>query len=163
MFDDEVRAFLHSGCALIIATVAEDGAPHAGRCWGLDVLSDATADGDEEVRVRVLVDAEDPATIEHVAAGGLVAVTATSVVTMRSLQLKGRSLGVDPATEEDVARGARYCAEFFRDIERTDDTPRPIIESLEPVGYVSFTASIDQVFDQTPGPLAGAAIDGRSR
>ena len=38
MFDPETRAFLESGCGLLVGTVGADGEPHAGRGWGMDVL-----------------------------------------------------------------------------------------------------------------------------
>jgi hypothetical protein len=155
VFDQETRAFLESGCALIVGTVSADGEPHAGRAWGLDVL----VPGDRP-QVRVLLDAGDPPTIEHAAAGGAIAITAASVRTLRSVQLKGRSLGVAVAATGDEARAQRFIDAFFADIEETDGTDPALLERFVPIGYVACSVEVHERFDQTPGPGAGARMGG---
>lgn len=156
VFETETRAFFESGCALLVGTVSADGEPHAGRAWGLDVVSEAP------LRVRVLLDVEDVATVEHAAAGGAIAVTATSVRTLHSVQLKGRATSVE-VEAGDADRAARYIAEFFHDIQDTDGTASDLLDRFVPIGYVGCTVEVDERFDQTPGPAAGAAIGRTSR
>jgi hypothetical protein len=151
VFDIETTAFLESGCALLVGTVSPLGEPHAGRAWGLDVLSD------EPLRVRVLLDVEDVTTVEHAASGGAIAVTATSVRTLHSVQLKGRVISVE-ADADDTSRAGRYIAEFFHDIQETDGTKKDLLDRFVPLGYVGCTVEVEERFDQTPGPAAGAAI-----
>jgi hypothetical protein len=151
VFEIDTTAFLESGCALLVGTVSPDGEPHAGRAWGLDVLSD------EPLRVRVLLDVEDVTTVEHAAAGGAISVTATSVRTLHSVQLKGRARGVE-LDAGDASRAERYIAEFFHDIQETDGTTRDLLDRFVPIGYVGCTVEVAERFDQTPGPAAGAAI-----
>ena len=153
MFDEERTAFLEGGCALILATVLPDGEPHAGRGWGLTVLPD---DG----HVRLLLDAEDLATVDQAAGRGAIAITGASVRTLRAVQLKGRALAVEAASGEDVARAERYCDAFFGDIVDTDGIDRTVVERMTPVGYVACTVAVEQLFDQTPGPGAGARLPG---
>ena len=98
MLEPETAAFLETGCALIVGTVATDGEPLAARGWGLTVLDPS------RVTVRLLLDVADITTIEHLAAGGAVAVTSADVRTLRSVQMKGRARGVEIATGEDAAR-----------------------------------------------------------
>jgi hypothetical protein len=148
--DDATKTFLEAGSALIIGTVGPDGAPFAGRGWGLDVL-----DGD---RVRLLLDASDEGTIANVAAGRAIAVTAADVRTLRSMQLKGRALGLDETTAADRERWDRYREEFFTDILETDGTPRELTDRFAPDDVVACTIEVDELFDQTPGPGAGARI-----
>lgn len=155
MFDPATREFLESGCALIVATVGDDGAPHAGRLWGLDVITD---DGPPTL-VRLLLDADDLATIEHAAGAGRIAVTATSVRTLDSLQLKGWARSLEPATGADDARARRYIDAFFTDIRETDGTSAELLERFEPRGYVACVMEVQERFDQTPGPAAGARIE----
>ncbi len=152
MFEPEMVAFLHSGCSTIIGTVGPDGEPHAGRAWGLDVL--ALGEG----MARVLIDADDDRTVQHLTDLGSVAVTAANVPTLRSVQLKGRSLGVEPALDADVERAERFCDAFFTDIEQTDGTERGLLVRLVPAQFAVCTMQIDEVFDQTPGPGAGAPL-----
>ena len=153
MFDTEITAFLESGCALIVGTVAADGAPHAGRAWGLDVI-----DPGDPPSVRVLLDADDTATIEHAGRGGAIAVTAASVRTLRSVQLKGRSLGLEVATPADAERARRFTDQFFTDIHETDGTDLAMLEQIVPSGYVACTLEVHGHFDQTPGPAAGSPV-----
>jgi hypothetical protein len=149
--------FLQSGCSTLVGTVGPDGDPHAGRAWGLDVL-DADAG-----RVRVLIDADDEPTVRHLSGHGLVALTEANVPTLRSLQLQGRSLGVEPATDADGRRARRFCDDFFGDVEQTDGTERGLLERLVPDRYSACLVQIEEVFDQTPGPDAGRAIHREDR
>jgi hypothetical protein len=150
VLDADKAAFLQGGCALIVATVSPDGEPYATRGWGLTLLPDDA--------VRLLLAADDAVTIGLAAAGGALAVTAADVRTLRSVQLKGQAVGVEPAATDDTARAARYCDAFFTDIEETDGTPRAQCDRLMPAGYVACTIAVDAVFDQTPGPGAGASL-----
>jgi hypothetical protein len=152
MIDAAMRTFLESGCALLVGTADPDGRPHGGRAWGLEVLSD------QPLTVRLLVDGRDEVTLANLAAGGAVAVTATSVRTLVSTQLKGHSEGLEVATELDAERVDRYCAAFFGDIEETDGTPRSTVERLRPATFATATIVVAQLFDQTPGPAAGAPV-----
>lgn len=151
MFDDAMTAFLEGGCALLVGTVDPDGAPHASRAWGLRVVAGGP-------RVRLLVAAEDHATRANLDDGGRVAITATDVPTLYSVQLKGRALGVEPTTEEDEAQAERFRELFYADIVETDGTPRQLLERLTPVGHLTCIVEVEEVFDQTPGPRAGTAI-----
>jgi hypothetical protein len=154
MFDPETQTFLESGCALIVGTVGSDGAPHAGRGWGLEIL-----DGDPEPRFRLLLDVEDERTLEHLSDGGAIAVTATSVLTLRSIQLKGRASDPEATTPDDHRRARRYIDQFFADAHMVDQTPWNRFEAFLPAGYVACTVEVHERFDQTPGPGAGARIE----
>ena len=144
--------FLHSGCSTIIGTVGADGEPHAGRAWGLDVLSPG------EGRIRVIIDGDDELTVQHLTDLGAVAVTAANVPTLRSVQLKGRSVAVEPAVDADVELAERFCDAFFTDVEQTDGTERGLLVRLVPAHFVVCTMQVDEIFDQTPGPGAGAPL-----
>jgi hypothetical protein len=157
VFDAETVAFLEGGCALIIGTVEPGGKPRSARGWGLTLL-----DG-EARRARLLLDAEDDITIANAAGGGAIAVTAADVLTLRSIQLKGRSVGVEPADDDDEATAEAYYRKLFTDIEQTDGTPWEVAMRMVPVGYVACTLEIEDAFDQTPGPEAGGRIGGTSR
>lgn len=152
MFDDDTTAFLQSGCGLLVGTVAADGAPHAGRAWGLEVVDPAAG------RLRLLLDAADTLTLANVADTGVVAVTAADVRTLRSLQLKGRIVGLAEAEGPDRARAARYCDELWTAVEETDGEPRELLEQLTPAAYRVAVVEATALFDQTPGPAAGAPV-----
>lgn len=147
--DPDLVPFLESGCALVLGSVGPDGRPFASRGWGLDVL-DADAG-----RIRVLVVAD-----ERPAAGTVLAVTGTSVVTLRSMQMKGAVVEIEPTiTDADLDRSARYRDEFLGDIVGSDGTPIELLSRMLPVGpLAAVQVVVDELFDQTPGPGAGASI-----
>ena len=150
--DDETTAFLHSGCALILGTVDPDGEPCAGRGWGLTVT-------DEPGLVRLLVDADDGVTLRNITESAPIAVTAGDIRTLRSIQLKGRVAGAEPARPDDLAKADAYCQAMFTDIHQTDFTPLELLEELRPHRLAACTVQVDDRFDQTPGPGAGARVE----
>lgn len=151
MFDEATREFVEGGCALIVGTVAPDGLPHATRGWGLDVL-------DDRGTVRLLLAADDEVTLQNLAAGGRIAITTADVPTLHSMQLKGRALGTEPATDADRARAGRFVDAFFHDITETEGVPRRLLERLLPEDYVACTVVVEELFNQTPGPAAGVRV-----
>src|SRR3954470_3801059 len=95
-----------------MATVAADGEAHAGRAGGADVIGDG--------HVRVLLDAADTGTIDNLTSTGAVALTATDVPTLRSMQMKGRLVGRRPGAPKAPPRPRRYCDAFFADVLSSD-------------------------------------------
>jgi hypothetical protein len=152
VLDAPMVTFMEAGSALIVGSVALDGAPHAGRGWGLDVLDVAAG------RIRLLVDADDDRSRANLVAGRPVAVTCTDVISLSSMQFKGTSAGLVPSASTDPARVRRYTDAFYRDIQEADRTPRALLERLTPDQVVAFELDIEVVFDQTPGPGAGREV-----
>jgi hypothetical protein len=151
VFQPETTTFLESGCALIVAAVTPDGEPRAARAWGLTVTS---ADGE----CRLLLPADDVVTHDLLRTNGRIAVTGASVRTLRSIQCKGTALAVEPATDLDRERAAAYSDQFLTDVEETDGVPRVLLERMVPDDYVACTLRVEELYDQTPGPGAGAKI-----
>ncbi len=152
MFDSTTIEFFHSGCAVLIGSTDADATPHAGRGWGLTVV-DATAG-----RVRVLADAADEVTLANLRVGSIVAITTASVRTLRSIQLKGRVVSVEAATEVDIAKQQQYTKDFIGDIHETDGEPMEMLTRWSDCGVVPFVIDVDDSFDQTPGPSAGTRM-----
>ena len=155
MFDEGVIEFLHSGCALLVGTLDATGLPNAGRGLGLTVL-DARAG-----RLRLLVDADDAQTIANLQPGALVAVTAASVRTLRSLQMKGHVVLVEPANGADLAKQKQYSDDFIGDIYRVDGDPLEMLKRWVDHRSVACVVDVESSFDQTPGPGAGSQVGGR--
>jgi hypothetical protein len=61
-------------------------------------------------------------------------------------------------TAEDRIRTERYLAEYFDRINQTDGTPVEKIRRMTPREYAAFVMTVDELYDQTPGPQAGAAL-----
>jgi hypothetical protein len=154
MLHEATRVFRNGSRALIVAAVTPDGAPCASRGWGI------TLDTDERT-ARLLLPADDDIVIAALrAAGARIAVTGCEIATLHSAQIKGRALAIEPATEIDERTAADYVDGFAAAIERVDGTPRALVERLVPTTFVACTITIDDVFDQTPGPAAGSPVAG---
>jgi predicted pyridoxine 5'-phosphate oxidase superfamily flavin-nucleotide-binding protein len=151
LIEPEVAALMESGCSLIVGTVDADGVPEATRGFGLRVVRD-------EGTLRVVVAADASITQDNLHNVGRVAVTATDVATLRSTQVKGRTVSVHAVTDADRAVFARYHDEFFTALQETDGTPLDLVVRMLPADIAAFVMTVDEVFDQTPGPAAGARL-----
>ncbi len=154
MFDESTMKLLHSGCALLVGTVDASRRPHGGRAWGLTVVEV------DPVRVRLLVDAADATTLANLQPNALVAITAASVPTLRSVQMKGRVVRTEAADEADEAKRLQYTTDFTNDIHNTDGDPLVVVRHWANRGVVACIVEVDATFDQTPGPSAGAPMSG---
>ena len=146
MLRPDELALLESGVSLIVGTVDGDGAPDATRAWGVR--------GDPD-GLRVLCDEAAGVSVANLRAGGRIAVTGVDVVTLRSIQVKGRALAVEAATADDRAVFREYCDEVVAAISRVQGVPPDLPRRLMPARLLAVTCSVDAVFDQTPGPSAG--------
>ena len=154
LLDASTAAFLETGCGMLVGRATEDGEPVATRGWGCTVLENAP----DQVRLRVLLSLDDERGHSLARPGDQVAVTATSVSTLRSVQVKGAILAVEPGSADDAARCAAYCEDFFGDIHEIDGTPRELTDRLTPSGVVAWVVEAHEAYDQTPGPGAGLPI-----
>jgi hypothetical protein len=139
------------GSALIVGAVDRAGAPWAVRAWGAAVLEDGAA-------LRVYLDADDGAVVPLLTVGAAVAITGGCVRTLASAQVKGRVRVVDELTALDIATRERATELFVRDVNETDHTPRGLVERMVPERFVACTLDVEELYDQTPGPHAGATL-----
>jgi Pyridoxamine 5'-phosphate oxidase len=146
----ETVSFLEGGCSCAVATVDAANEPYGTRGWGVTFVA-----GDD---VRLVLDAADRGAMEDLAATARIAVTAADVLTLRSIQFKGVARSVEPATDGDRERVARYCDAFFGNIVAIDGTPRTLLDRLVPTDFVACTVRVEELYDQTPGPAAGASM-----
>src|SRR5690606_7630371 len=115
-------------------------------------------------RIRIAVAADDPVIVDNLTGGtspagdAFVAVTGADVVTLRSLQLKGRVVAVGPPDDGDRALADQHADVFTRKIEATDGHPREGMLRFLPTDLVMVDIVVDEAFDQTPGPGAGAIL-----
>lgn len=153
----QAAALLHSKYALIVAIVGDEQVPYATRGWGLTVLSDQAG------QVRLVLSADDRRLFSSAAGGRAIAITAADPRTLQAVQFKGRAGVVEPATGQDRAEVARYCDAFFEVVAEVDGTDRRLLERLVPEHFIACPVVIEELYDQTPGPGAGAALPGGSR
>lgn len=145
----ETQRLLQGGSALIVAITGPDGAPHASRGWGCSL----SPDGEQ---IRVLLPADDGVLDRSLVRGAPIACTATDIRTLLSVQAKGRVILVEAATMEDAASSGRYRRDMFDTIHEVDGYAIELLERLVPAGLVAVTVGLEEFFDQTPGPGAGA-------
>ena len=151
MIEGEVAALLQGPCSLIVGTVDASGLPAAARAFGLELL-----DGGE--RVRLVMAATAAPTIANLESTGVIAVTGTDVATFFSVQIKGRSVLVEPCTDAERARSDDYVDGFFQAIHEADGTPVELLEVLRPGERFALVMTVEALFDQTPGPTAGRSL-----
>lgn len=153
MLEQDAIEFIEAGCALIVGTVDSAGAPLATRGWGVDVLDASTG------RLQMLLSAEDTVVNTGLAVGTPIAITGADVPSLRSIQLKGRVVTAPlPPTDADRERSERYREAFFSDIAAADGTDRAVVDRIAPLDVVRVVVAVEELFDQTPGPGAGAAL-----
>ena len=158
MFDADLTAFLESGCSTIVGLLTPSGEPFATRGWGTDVLSAAPP------RLRLLVGEAELRSVGRRPGDGArfaVGVTGANVITLRSVQVKGTAYDLAHPTEADIERSARFCDAFFGDVQSGDAIPRSLMERIVPTDLLVCTIDVEAIYDQTPGPGAGARLSHR--
>jgi predicted pyridoxine 5'-phosphate oxidase superfamily flavin-nucleotide-binding protein len=145
------KDFLESPCSLIVGTVDDDGLPDGTRAWAVDVVDDGR-------RLRVLIATNADATIANLRANGRIAVTATNFVTLDSVQVKGRAEAVEERTAADQIRFDENCARCVGILVEADRAAEDSVWRFIPPGVVACVMTVEEVFDQTPGPAAGTQL-----
>lgn len=145
----DLAAFLDSGVSMLGGSANEDLVPEAFRVWG------ASVDGG---RIRALVSSDAGQTLASLRAGGLICLNISDPLTFRSIQVKGRAIGpAEPPGPADVECMRRYGETFgAAAVER--GIPPLLLESTRPLSVFAVTVEIDELYDQTPGPTAGARL-----
>jgi hypothetical protein len=150
MIEPEVAALFEGPSALVVGTADAAARPEAVRAWGVEVLGDA--------QMRILLAADASVTLANLADNGAIAVTATDVMTNRSIQVKGRASATEPVSAADMALHSAYLDGFFRVVHESDGTAYELMERLRPGPPISLVITVETVFDQTPGPTAGRSL-----
>ncbi len=153
MLTPDLVELLEGGCGLLLGTVGSDGTPHATRAWGVDVVDPPAGS------LHLIVVGDDPTLLEHLSPGSRVALTASDVRTLRSVQLKGSVTRVGPPTDEDRARARDHTAAFFAVVHELDGNPPELLGRIEPREYAVCEFVATEIYDQTPGPRAGVRVE----
>jgi hypothetical protein len=155
-FASELTTMVDSGAGLVVGTVSAAGEPRADRAWAAVVLDE------QGRRVRFVMSADNPAVVGNLETG-TVSLTGAEVVTYQSIQLKGRPVVVEPPTADDLEMARVQTATFFDAVHRVDGNPLESLWRMLPLQMVAVEMIVEETFDQTPGPAAGAVIDGATR
>lgn len=145
------RRYVDTGLSLFVGTVDADGFPATCRAYALRSNDDFSI-----VTVYVPVDISQE-TIANVATTRRVAIGATHPIDHGSIQIKGTTRGVRLA-RADEAELVRTRLEEFGDLLETIGVPRRITRSVAHWPAFAIDVTVEEVFDQTPGPRAGEPI-----
>jgi hypothetical protein len=151
----EAAALLQSPCSLIVGTVDVDGRPEAVRGWSFTLREGGSLG-------RLLLP-DGGKTRHNLAMTKVVAVTGTDIPTNVSAQVKGRAVAVEAESADDRQRREAYTTDFLTLVELADEAPLAMIRRLVPASYFAAVFTIEDAFDQTPGPRAGCSLHEMSR
>jgi hypothetical protein len=151
MIDKQLAAFLQQGLAMYIATRNESLEPHGARVSALEVDDR----GDSVVAFVPAVSAGP--LLDDVKANGQAAIVCAWPPDDRGCQLKGLFVNAHEATEEERPRVVAQW-ERFRDSLEVVGLPRQATDRWVVCPCVAIRVRVAAVFDQTPGPGAGAPL-----
>lgn len=148
---DVLRRFVAGGVSVLVGTVDAEGMPACCRA-----ICVASRDDFESVTVYVPA-ATGQETVANVATTRRVAISCSHPLSHEAIQIKGVSLGVRlaPAGEEPFVRGR--LTELAAVLDQIG-LPRSVASSMNCWPAFAIDVSIEQLFDQTPGPNAGNEI-----
>ena len=152
MLDPEVVGFIHGGVAVGVATRDDDLRPEFARGWGPEVSADGRS-------VTLCVAAPEGSRMRaNLEQNGAVAVGFSPPTIARAVQLKGVATVVGEPDAADLERVERHLRSFVAEAERIGAPPELARRMFVGAGLVAVQFSIDEVFDQTPGPTAGRRL-----
>jgi hypothetical protein len=137
--------------SVLIGTVDADGVPSC--CRGIAL---STKDNFDTVTVYVPA-ATSQETLANVATTRRIAVVCTEPLSHDSVQIKGVTRGVRIAPPEEQAFVVDRL-ESFADALQDFGLPRRLTRSMAHWPAFAIDLSVEQVFEQTPGPKAGNQI-----
>jgi hypothetical protein len=149
--EDEVIELLSRGVATIVATRDGDLRPEIARGWGIRL-----APGRAEATLCVSAPAGSR-TRANLEGNGVIAVTCSLPTTYQTIQLKGRALEVRAPTAEQLALVEEHVAAFGREAAQVG-LPDGVARRLLDADLAAVTIAVHELYDQTPGPDAGAAL-----
>ena len=151
MVSDRLRKSVAPGRSIIVATADADGVPTA--CRGIALKTD----NDFETVTLYVPVATSHETMANIATTRRIAIGSSEIATHETVQIKGLTRGVrlaPPSDESFVRERLEALAATLGDI----GLPRRVTRSFTHWPAFAIDVSIEEVFDQTPGPKAGTPI-----
>jgi hypothetical protein len=152
VLDPDVVEFIHGGVAVGVATRDDDLRPEFARGWGPEVSSDGRS-------LTLCVPAPEGSRMRaNLERNGAVAVGFSPPTIARAIQVKGVATLVAEPEAADLTRVEQHLRSFVAEVERVGGPPEVSERMFTGAGLVSIHLSIDEVYDQTPGPTAGRRL-----
>jgi hypothetical protein len=148
--DEALTAFLHSGIAAQVGSADAHGRPQVVIAWGPRLNDDQS--------LSVFVDtARAGKTLANLATNRNVALICADPISYRSVQFKGHWLSASAPNEVERAWVQRHRELFASALALVGDNPEAIRNMwMQDTTRIDFT--VDEAYDQTPGPLAGRPL-----
>ena len=136
----------------MLGASADEGlTPEAFRAWGAYLIGDDL--------LRLLISSDAGQTLKSLGSGSSVCVTFSDPHTFRSVQVKGLATGrPEPPGPVDLACMRRYSV-VFAAVAAERGVPAALFESTRPIAVFAVVIQIEEMYDQTPGPMAGSPLD----
>jgi hypothetical protein len=148
---DDLKAFIESDIGVLIGTVDAHGHPQLAYAWGPRVHEGGRS-------LSVYADRErSSALLSGTDRQPQIAVTFTSAVSLRSIQIKGRFLGTAEPNDAERSWIERHHEAFATSTSLIGDPPH-VIRNLWTQETVRVDLTAERAFDQTPGPHAGMPL-----
>jgi len=149
--EEPIARHIAPGRSVLVGTVDPSGRPACCRGVGLKLADDRQG---VTVYIPVATGAE---AVANLATNGRIAVVSSEPVSHETLQLKGRIRAVRVAAAAEEAL-VRECLERFADVLDQVGLPRAVTRSMSCWPAFAVDVAVEAVFDQTPGPRAGALV-----
>lgn len=151
MENPTLRRCVETGLSILVGSVGSDGVPSC--CRGIAMTSD-----DDLASITVFVPvATSQSIISDVSATHRIAVYASHPVDHCSVQFKGTTTNVRLARASEAPL-LRSRLDEFADILELIGLPRRMTTAMANWPAYAIEVSVAEIFDQTPGPHAGIAI-----
>ena len=152
VLDQEAVAFIQSGVAVGVASRDDDLKPEFARGWGPEVSADGRS-------LRLCITAPEGSPMRaNLERNGALAVGFSPPTIARAVQVKGVATRVSEPEAADLERVERHLCSFVAETEQIGASAELSRRMLVRTGLVAVQFSIDEVFDQTPGPTAGRRL-----
>ena len=152
MLDPAVVEFIQGGVAVGVATRDDDLRPEFARGWGPEVSADGRS-------LRLCVAAPEGSRMRaNLERNAAVAVGFSPPTIARAVQVKGVATVVREPEADDLERAERHFRLFEAEAARIGAPAELSQRMFVRKGLVAVGFSIDEVFDQTPGPTAGRRL-----
>jgi hypothetical protein len=152
VLDPELVEFVHSGVAVGVATRDESLRPAFTRAWGPEVSADGRS-------LTICVSAAEGSAIRtNLEGNGAVALGFCPPTIAKAVQVKGVAVVLGEPAAGDLERVEQHVRAFRANAERVG-VPPPVAERIfDGSTLLLISVSIDEGFDQTPGPMAGRRL-----
>lgn len=153
MFTPEIIEFFNNrGFPATMGTTDNNLEPAIARPFGVRVA------GEDSLSV-IIPEAFTTNTLKNIQQNGRIALTQVSPVDHKTFQFKGKYIEHHASTEEEMGFVGENFMAFIEIIQKFyGEQLAEKIKEKQITSFLTFTFKVEQIFNQTPGPGAGAKI-----